>query len=292
MLAWLPLAVAATVLRADPAGDAFAAAMSLSTQANYTWTAQISRNGRTTAINGQAMPGSYALATFGAAPPKTGASPTSSASAPVTGGKKAVYLGDKYVVEAPQGGWGAPVDAPAARDDSDSSARNNGNRSGARGGGGGGMRGARGGSRGGVGGGGSRGGSGSSSSGRGSDTGSANAGAPGAINLPHEELSLIATNYTELHPEDGGVSGKLSSTGADLLFMPPGSSQRPPEGAAGTFRLWIKDGAITKYELKLTASTAPGGRGGSYTETRTVEISGIGSTKVEIPEAAKRRLGA
>jgi hypothetical protein len=238
------------------------------------------------------MPGSYALATFGAAPAKTGAtSPSSSASTTVTGGKKAVYLGDKYVVEAPQGGWSTPVAAPAASDDSDPGNTRSGNRGGARGGGGG-MRGARGGSRGGVGGGGSRGGGGGSGSGRGSDTSSANANVPGALNLPHEELSLIATNYTELHPEDGGVSGKLSSTGADLLFMPPGSSQRPPEGAAGTFRLWIKDGAITKYEVKLTARTAPGGRGGSYSETRTVEISGIGSTKVEVPEAAKRRLGA
>jgi len=65
----------------------------------------------------------------------------------------------------------------------------------------------------------------------------------------------------------------------------------PPEGAAGTFRLWITNGAVTKYELKLTANTAPGGRGGSYSETRAIELSGVGSTRVEVPEAAKRRLG-
>jgi len=116
---------------------------------------------------------------------------------------------------------------------------------------------------------------------------------PAGINLPHEELAILAANNTDVHLENGVVSGKLTQSAADLLLVPPGSSQRPPEGSAGTFRLWIKDGAVTKYELKLTAETTPNGArvNGGFSETSTVDLSNVGSTNVEVPDAAKRKLG-
>ena len=116
---------------------------------------------------------------------------------------------------------------------------------------------------------------------------------PAGINLPHEELAIVAANYTDTHLEEGVFSGKLTQSGADLLLVPPGSSQLPPKGSAGTFRLWIKDGAVTKYELKLTAETTPSGASvnGGFSETITVDLSNVGSTKFEVPDAAKRKLG-
>jgi hypothetical protein len=115
---------------------------------------------------------------------------------------------------------------------------------------------------------------------------------PPGLNLPHEQLAVIAANYSELRAEDGGVSGKLTQSGAELLVLPPGSMLMPPKNSAGTFRLWIKDGAVTKYELKLTADSAPDStKPGAFTQTASVELADLNMTKVDVPPAAKKKLG-
>jgi len=140
---------------------------------------------------------------------------------------------------------------------------------------------------------GSRGGGGGS--GGGQDAGSgAPATFPPGINLPHEELAIIVANYTDLHLDGDIASGALTQIGTELLIVPPGSKDAPPEGATGTFRLWIKDGIVTKYELKLSAKTAPGGHAvkGGFSETITVELKDAGTTTVEVPDAAKKQLSS
>ena len=52
----------------------------------------------------------------------------------------------------------------------------------------------------------------------------------------------------------------------------------------------LKDGALTKYELKTSAKITFQGEERDMDRTRTTEISNIGSTKVEVPEDAKKKL--
>ena len=50
---------------------------------------------------------------------------------------------------------------------------------------------------------------------------------------------------------------------------------------------------MTKYELKLTADAPPTGFSGKgkFSETITVELSGVDTTVVDVPAAARQKLG-
>ena len=285
LLPLLALLGSAAFVRADQTDDAIVAAMKLSAVVNYSWTTTINQNSRTTGISGKTASEGYSLLTF------TGFSGSGAASsAKPGGGVNTVFLGDgKYVVES-GGNWVVPTDSSSSSAPTDTSKGSSSGNSGTSG-----ARGKRG--RSGTGG---IGGTGAS----GQRRGGANSGdqdsapttpgpkLPSGVNLPHEELAIIASNYSEMHFADGVVSGTLTEWGADQLLVPPGWMQSPPDKAAGTFRLWIKDGAVTKYELKLTADTGPGGvtiKGG-LAETVTVELTDVGTTTVTVPPAARLKL--
>lgn len=269
-----------TGVRADQADSVIVAAMKLSSVANYGWTTTIEQGSRITGIDGKTNDSGYSLVTF------------HNAASPGGGNTSAVFLGDsKYVVQAGNG-WVNPGSLPEDSPPSDSS-------NGSRGAGGGGRSGAKGGGSGmslggiGLGGAGRRGGRGGGSrSGSQNSAAEAPARLPSGINLPHEELAIIVANYTNLHFDGNVASGSLTESGSDLLLSPAGSAETPPAGATGTFRLWIKDGAVTKYQVHLSAKTAPGGRAvkGGFSETINVELEDVGSTKFDVPDAAKQRL--
>ena len=279
------LGSATAFVRADQTDDAIVAAMKLSTAVSYSWATAISQNSRHLEIDGKTSADGYSLLTFVGY--SAGGVAASAAKSGAGGGVNTVFLGDnKYVVEN-NGNWVVPSDVSSAPAPAETS-----NRTAASTGGASGTRGKR--NRG-VGG-----GTGAPGQRRPSGSGEADASSsgvspklPAGVNLPHEELAIVAANYAEMHVEEGGVSGKLTEWGADLLIEPPGWTQSPPDKAAGTFRLWIKDGMVTKYELKLTAETGPGGAmvKGGLSETISVEITDVGTTNVKVPPAAKLKLG-
>jgi len=294
----------AYLVHADTADTAILAAMKLSGAPNYSWVTSIEQGARTTGENGKTNESGFSLVTFTNAT-TTGTS-VGSGRTGSGGDTNTVFLGDsKYVVET-DNGWVSPGNLPANSSSSGSGKGSGGSGNGA---GGGGTYGSRGGGGSGLnlgglnigGGGGRRGGGGGGGGGsRGSKGNNANqdsgssapARLPGGINLPHEELAIIAANYTDLHLDADVVSGTLTESGADLILVPPGSADTPPAGATGTFRLWLKDGAVTKYEVHLSAKTAPSGRTvkGGFTETITVDLKDVGTTTFEVPAAAKQRL--
>jgi hypothetical protein len=115
-----------------------------------------------------------------------------------------------------------------------------------------------------------------------------------------EDASYILARAKELKPGEGGLlSGNLTEAGAkDLLAFGRrrggGSGGAPagaePKDAKGTVKFWLKDGALLKYQSHLTGkmSFMPDQEPQNWDVTRTVEISGVGSTKVEVPDAAKK----
>ena len=60
--------------------------------------------------------------------------------------------------------------------------------------------------------------------------------------------------------------------------------------AKGSAKFWIKDGVLAKYEFKVTGSMNFNGNDIDVDRTTTVEIKDVGSTKVEVPEGAKKKL--
>jgi hypothetical protein len=120
---------------------------------------------------------------------------------------------------------------------------------------------------------------------------------------PVEDVEELLKGVKELKAGENGVySGDLTEQAAKDRasffgrrrgtqggggggFTPP-----EPKDAKGSVQFWIKDGALTKYELKTSAKITFQDEERDMDRTATTEISDVGSTKVEVPEDAKKKL--
>ena len=55
-------------------------------------------------------------------------------------------------------------------------------------------------------------------------------------------------------------------------------------------KFWLKDGALAKYEFKVQGKVDFNGNEMDVDRATTVEIKDVGTTKVNIPAAAKKKL--
>jgi hypothetical protein len=125
-------------------------------------------------------------------------------------------------------------------------------------------------------------------------------GAGGALfggTLPADDLNALAAAATDLTAADGVISGKLNAeaTAQRLAFGRGGrggGGGQPPANAAGTVKFWVKDGAISKYEVNVKGTVT--GRGGEVQvdRTTTTEIKNVGSSKAAVPPDALKKIGA
>ena len=112
-----------------------------------------------------------------------------------------------------------------------------------------------------------------------------------------EELVADAKELTPSASGDGW-SGPLSEDGAKKAMMPGGrrgGGQAQGQGpqvtnAKGDVKFYTKDGVLAGYELHVTGSIDFNGNTRDIDRTTTVQISDVGSTKVEIPDEAKKKL--
>ena len=78
---------------------------------------------------------------------------------------------------------------------------------------------------------------------------------------------------------------------SQLMFRGRGGGNGPEiSGAKGSVKVWVKDGLIAKYEIMVKGTVSFNGNDRDIDRTTTVEIKDIGSTKVEVPEEAKKKL--
>jgi hypothetical protein len=92
---------------------------------------------------------------------------------------------------------------------------------------------------------------------------------------------------------EGVYTSDLTEEGAKTLqtFRPSGSDGGPSvSDAKGSVKFWLKDGALIKYEFKLKGLIKFGDNEFPNDRTTTVEIKDVGTTKVEVPEGAKKKL--
>ncbi len=282
--ACLAFALAAPLHAGRQEAAALEVAMKLPDAHNYTWSTEVVDDARSYTIEGKtdlADKRDLSLVTMPtiAAYGRVGGGPTRGRGSSGSEATLAFKGDDKFVLETPDG-WKNPDELASVR---------GGRGSGGYGGFGG---------RGGYGGYGGRGGRmrGGSSDANGQRTPPAYSNLQSTLSRPHEEISILVAGYTELTAEADGVSGKLSETNAKLLLVHAGQKEITPLSASGTFRLWVKDGALVKYEVKLEgklAVTTPGGRREvEVHQTATTTLRDVDATKVEIPDAAKKKLGA
>jgi hypothetical protein len=122
----------------------------------------------------------------------------------------------------------------------------------------------------------------------------------GAGILPAQEAGNLLAKLKELKVVDGVISGDLAVEDVTPLLSfggrggqggQPATPPPAPKNAMGSVKFWLKDGALAKYEVHVKGTTT--GRDGQEREvdrTTTTEFKDVGTTKVEIPEEAKKKL--
>jgi hypothetical protein len=124
------------------------------------------------------------------------------------------------------------------------------------------------------------------------------------VKAPAAELQEILAKAGELKKDGDVISGELTKEGAESMLTSgfgfggrrggggPGGAQRPPpKDAKATLKIWLKDGNIAKYETKVTGKMDFQGEERDIERTSTTEVKDVGTTKIEVPDEAKKKLG-
>jgi len=83
------------------------------------------------------------------------------------------------------------------------------------------------------------------------------------------------------------VSDDLTDDGAKQILT---RGRGEGSDAKGSVKFWIKDGQLSKYEFKIQGKLSVNGNDVDVDRTTTTEIKDVGSTKVEVPDEAKKKL--
>jgi len=111
---------------------------------------------------------------------------------------------------------------------------------------------------------------------------------------PAAQAVDLAEKVKELKQDGDVYSGELTEEGAksQLMFGGRGGGGNGPEisGAKGAVKFWVKDGVLSKYEVKVQGKVSFNGNDRDVDRTTTVEIKDIGSTKIQVPDEAQKKL--
>lgn len=122
------------------------------------------------------------------------------------------------------------------------------------------------------------------------------------MKLPAVQAEELSGKVEKLTEADGALSGDLSEDAAKQML----SFRRPPRpnadanagngggpqisNAKGDIKFWVKDGVLTKYAVHVQGTMSRNGNDVDIDRTTTVEIKDVGSTKIEVPDEAKKKL--
>jgi hypothetical protein len=113
---------------------------------------------------------------------------------------------------------------------------------------------------------------------------------------PTEEAKGLLEHAKELSMKDGAYAAALTEEGAKnyLSFRrgQRGGDNQAPEisNASGSVKFWVQEGSLKKYEYSVSGTMSFQGQDRDLDRTTTVEITDVGTTKVEIPAEAKAKL--
>ena len=112
---------------------------------------------------------------------------------------------------------------------------------------------------------------------------------------PAAEATALAGQTKELKAGDKGISGELTEEGAKSLLTfrrRAGGGGGAPNvtNPKGSVTFWITDGKLTKYQYHVTGTVSFNGNDRDVDRTTTTEIKDVGTTKIEVPDDAKKKL--
>lgn len=96
----------------------------------------------------------------------------------------------------------------------------------------------------------------------------------------------LAGVVKEIKKDGDAYSGDLTEEGAKAQFR-----FGTPANAKGSVKFWVKDGVLSKFEFKVQGKVDFNGNEVDVDRATTVEVKDVGSTRIEVPEDAKKKLG-
>lgn len=115
-----------------------------------------------------------------------------------------------------------------------------------------------------------------------------------AFKAPAAEADDLLAKTQWLRKEKGGAyAGDLTQAGVkELLAMRSRENQSSsPSGAKGWAKFWLKNGVLVRYQYNVQGKLpGPNQQEFQVNRTTTVEIKDVGSTKLQLPEEARKKL--
>jgi len=114
-----------------------------------------------------------------------------------------------------------------------------------------------------------------------------------SFKTPAQECAEVVTKTKDLKKDGDAYAADLTEAGAkDLLSFGGrrGGNAPEPKNAKGSVKFWTKDGQLSKYQVKLQGTMNFNGDDRDIDRTSTVEIKDVGTTKLDIPEAARKKM--
>jgi hypothetical protein len=111
--------------------------------------------------------------------------------------------------------------------------------------------------------------------------------------LPAATAANFATKLKNLKVDGDTIVGTASGDEASALLAMPGGRGGQGQGPRYSLvevKFWVKSGALVKYTVHSVGKfSTPDGEEREMDSTTTTEIKNVGSTKVEVPEGAKKK---
>jgi hypothetical protein len=113
---------------------------------------------------------------------------------------------------------------------------------------------------------------------------------------PAVQAADLCDQTKDLKKDTNGISGDLTEDGAKalLVFRPRGGSGggegATVSNAKGWAKFWIQDGKLAKFQFHLQGTVSFNGNDRDVDRTTIVEIKDVNSTKIEVPDEAKKKL--
>jgi hypothetical protein len=113
------------------------------------------------------------------------------------------------------------------------------------------------------------------------------------LKTPAAEVEELVSKTKELKKDGDAYSGDLTEDGAKALLTFRGGRRgaAAPTNAKASVKFWVKDGEIVKYQTKATGKRQnQNGEEMDVERTTTVDIKDVGTTKLNVPDEAKKKL--
>ena len=116
------------------------------------------------------------------------------------------------------------------------------------------------------------------------------------LRTPSAEAEALAGQTKELKKDGDAISGDLTEESAKAMATfgrgRRGGGGPGPTNVKGSVKFWVKDGELTKYQTKVSGKRQnQNGEDMEFERTTTVEIKDVGTTKINVPDEAKKKLG-